>query len=263
MRKWHVLKSWEVSPPRRSFSPRITYKYEGVIKIGNMKTDAWKLFADVAAAAPLVSRVLLYGKPGTGKTMNATKTATDRGFYSVTLTEESSVSELLGFWMPKGTEFFFSDGVAIKAWREGRLLVINEIDKASGSVQTLLHGILDDQEMAGMTLPTSETVRPAAGFRAIATMNGDVADLPIALADRFELKLKIDEPHPDALASLPTDLQKLAKNAYSTEGDDVGITFREIVAYSKLRQVVSPKDALVVFGDRSAQVGAALAIGTR
>jgi MoxR-like ATPase len=226
-----------------------------------MRSDAWKLFAEVANAVPL-SRILLYGKPGTGKTMNAVRTA-DRGYYTVTLTEESSVSELLGFYMPRGNEFIFSDGVAIKAWREGKLLVINEIDKAAGSVQTLLHAILDDPEMAGLTLPTDETVRPATGFRAIATMNGDIDSLPIALADRFELKLKIDEPHPNALASLPPDLRALAKNAYSTGGVDVGITFREIVAYSKLRAIVSPADALVVFGDRSAQVGAALAIGTR
>ena len=79
-------------------------------------------------------------------------------YFMVTLHEDSSVAELLGHWIPKGTEFTWHDGVAIRAWREGVPLVINEIDLASGPVMTFLHSILDDEELAHQTLPNGETV---------------------------------------------------------------------------------------------------------
>jgi len=231
------------------------------------KINGWNLFGKVAKAGA-VHRSILYGKPGTGKTYNACKLATDKGeeYYSVTLNEESSVSEILGMWVPKGKEFVFQPGVAIRAWLEGKLLVINEIDKASGSVLTVLYAILDDKAIAGLTIPDNKgsfvNVKPAEGFRAIATMNGTLDDLPLALADRFDMRINITEPHPDAIALLPADLQQIARNAYSAK--DTVVSMRDFIAFAKLREAVGSDDALAaVFGDKAAEMGAILKVGFR
>jgi MoxR-like ATPase len=233
--------------------------------------NAWKVFEKLSSAIDKEGicpfhRILLYGKPGTGKTTTAIKTAnSNEGYYSVTLNEDSTVAELFGMWMPKGPgEFAFVPGVGIRAWLEGTLLVINEIDHAAGSVMTILHALLDDKEIASLTIPIGHgeftTVRPHKMFRAIATMNGKPEDLDEALADRFDIKLEILEPHPDAIAKLPEDLRTLAKNAYSSHNRN--ITYREIVAYSKLREVIGRDEALFVFGELRNDVKSALAIST-
>jgi MoxR-like ATPase len=167
--------------------------------------NSWELFNKVVGTS---DRILLYGIPGTGKTYQATKVnvPTDKEVYSTTLTIDSTASEMIGHYIPNDTGTFdWNDGVAIKAWREGTRLVINEIDHAGPDVSSVLHAILDDADIARLTLPNKkkETVTPSKGFSVIATMNGTPDMLPEALADRFGVKININSVHPDAIKSLP------------------------------------------------------------
>ena len=56
-------------------------------------------------------------------------------------------------------------------------------------------------------------LEPAKGFNVVATMNGVPDDLPEALADRFAVKIDINNVHPDAIETLPEQY----KGAYARE----------------------------------------------
>lgn len=195
--------------------------------------------------------ILLFGPPGTGKTRIATSSSS----YSITLTEETPAAELRGHYIPDGTRFKWHDGPGMRAWREGARVVLNEIDKASGDALVFLHALLDDPEVARLTLPTGETVRPAPGFQAIATMNGTPDDLSPALLDRLSVRVHITEPHPAALAKLAPELAN-AVLATIGQSNERAITLRQAFAFTAL--VATLKDdslaARSVWGDRAPDV---------
>ena len=173
--------------------------------------DCWDLIKQVLGKS---RRVLLYGPPGTGKTYSAVKQSTpldmngNANVYQVTMTEDTASANLEGFYKPSSTGTFeWHDGIAIQAWRNGGRLVINEIDHASPDAMTFLHAILDDQDIAMLTLnnDTKETVRPAEGFQVVATTNSPPESLPLALKDRFPVKIHVDKIHPKAMAQFPDE----------------------------------------------------------
>jgi MoxR-like ATPase len=171
----------------------------------------WELLEEVV---PYTPRILLYGKPGTGKTYQANTLGLreNQEVYNITLTHDSTAAELMGHYVATDNGGFeWLDGVGVRAWKEGARLVINEIDHAGVDVMTFLHALLDDPKFAKFTLPNraKETVRPKEGFQVVATMNGVPADLPDALRDRFPVNLAINEVHPSALESLPKKLQSV------------------------------------------------------
>jgi len=223
-----------------------------------MKRNQWNVFNKVVGSD--IHRILLYGVAGTGKTTSACKTATN-GHYNITVHEDSSVADILGMWIPKGKEFKWQDGVAIKAWTEGKLLVINEIDHASGAVLTKLLAILDDISVAHLALPNGKVVKPHKDFKIIATMNGDLSDLPTALVDRFDLRLEIDLPHPKALEKLDEQYRTFIENEYKSKRSNV--SFREMLAFQKLRAILGDSAFEVVFGKVGKDVKHALQLGTR
>lgn len=170
-------------------------------------------WTEVEKVTDIAQRVLLYGPPGTGKTRFAlTHGLRGREAYSLTLCPEASSAEIRGHYVvtPDGT--IWRDGLGIMAWRIGGRLVLNEINEASGDILTILYAICDDLEVATITLPTGETLRPKKSFQIIATMNGYPEDLPDALRDRFSVAIEILEPHPDAIEALPRFLRDVAKN---------------------------------------------------
>lgn len=218
--------------------------------------NCWELFNSIIGTS---ERVLLYGMPGTGKTYQATIANVPKGkkIYSTTLTVDSSASELVGHYIPneKGT-FDWNDGVAVKAWREGTRLVINEIDHAGPDVTSVLHAILDDADIARLTLPNQdkETVKPMKGFNVVATMNGTPDSLPEALADRFTVKLNINEVHPQAILALPEKY----RSVYSDKAgnyDELPMSIRAWKEFAKLvdNQVSIENAARVCFDSYVAQ----------
>ena len=212
------------------------------------------------------NRILLYGAPGTGKTYSAVKQNAplningEANVFQLTMTEETSSATLEGgFQISDNGSFKWVDGIAIQAWRNGGRLVINEIDHASPDAMTFLHAILDDKDIAGITLNnnTKETVRPAEGFQVIATTNAAPQSLPEALKDRFPVQLHIDEIHPEAIAKFPEAWHTVIKDTSILDDEFERISIRKWDEYFKLvnEKGMDEDDAgALVFGERSQEL---------
>jgi len=196
---------------------------------------------------------LLFGPPSTGKSYAAHSAALGgRQLFSLTMTEDTPAAELRGHYVPQGSQFVWQDGPALKAWRFGGRLVINEIDHAGGDCLSFLLNCLDSTETACLTLPTGEMVRPHPQFTCVATMNGQPKDLPEALRDRFPVCIEIDEPHPDGVNSLPPDLQQAAACSILAD-DERRITLRAWKCFADLREKVGPEAAADAVFNRRGQ----------
>ena len=221
--------------------------------------DCWKLIASVLGKS---RRVLLYGPPGTGKTYSAVKQSTPldmdgkANVYQITMTEDTAAANLEGFYKPSSDGTFkWHDGIAIQSWRNGGRLVINEIDPASPDAMTFLHAILDDQEIAMLTLnkDTNETVRPEEGFQGVATTNSPPESLPLALKDRFPVKIYVDSIHPKAIEKFPDEWHKVINDTTLIDDPDERISVRAWTEIFGLQDKGFSAEvaAYLVFGDRA------------
>lgn len=230
------------------------------------------VWTDVLAVQPHVSRTLLYGPPGTGKTTLGF--ADGKEVYYVPLHEETSPSELIGHFVPVGDRFVWFDGPVLMAWSKGARLILDEIDQAGGSTMSILRAILNDPEVARLTLPDPalaemdndemaaiiaagdglRTVTPQEGFQVIATMNGDPQDLDAPLLDRFEAVFHVKETNPEAIKALPEDLRESAKRT-AVGDDERRIGLRRWKAFAQLREKVDEETAgRAVFGSRHGDI---------
>lgn len=197
---------------------------------------ASQLWPRTEAILKVAPRVLLYGKPGTGKT-TAAFMVDPENTYKTTVHEESSAAELIGHFMPNGAgKFTWHDGIGVAAWREGKRLLIDEIDKAGGDFQTAMYAIADDPQVARLRLPTGEIVKPAPGFQVVLTMNGTPKDLPSALRDRFSVALEINEPNPHALASLSEAVRGLVLSTMRQADEERSVSVRAMKAFDELER---------------------------
>ena len=220
--------------------------------------NCWDLIEKVV---PNYRTTLLYGPPGTGKTTAGNFAGNPSAVYNVTLTEETPAAEIRGHYVPRGGEFHWQDGPALKAYREGARLILNEIDKASQDCMTFCYALMDDESVSAITLPTGETVRPDPNFSVVATTNGVPEDLPDALRDRLTVRVYVPTPHPEAIKSLPADLRKPATKGF---GKPDSPSFREWKAFAGLREAVGNEYAAkAVWGERAETVLNTLKIGTK
>ena len=209
------------------------------------------------AVLPVAHRALLYGPPGTGKTYAAIHNRPkDVSAYAITLTDETPMSELRGhFIRAQSGHFEWHDGPALRAWREGARLVVNEIHKCSPDIEAFLHVILDDPDSALLMLPTGESVTPHPSFSAVCTMNGDPADLEEALLDRLVVRIECDSIHPSAIATLSPDLRDLALSTSQVDDPHRRLSIRAWLEFDRLRQSIDPAmAALVVFEARAEEL---------
>lgn len=204
-------------------------------------------------------RVLLYGPPGTGKTRSAYEAAKKlkKSLYNITLTDETPAAELRGHFVPQGNKWTFMYGPATRAFVEGAVLCLDEIDKASQDCLDFLHGLLNDPLVSRLTLPNGEIVFPEEGFQVIATMNGELESLQPSLQDRFSIAIEVTEPHPDAIKALPKDLQGAAKTFEVYGAQQRPSTIRRWAAFGELRELQDvgvENAAKAVFAHRASEL---------
>lgn len=226
--------------------------------------DCWQSLHDVLTAG--IDRVILFGPPGTGKTFAGMNFGDiSRGSHRITCTEDMTNLQVDGTFMPAsdGKSFRWYEGSALKAWKAGGRLVIDEIDKAGSDVFATLLNFLDTPDSASWEHPdTAEIFRPNTGFSAVMTTNiEDMSDLPEALADRFPVRIRIDQPHPNALKRLSVDLRQVAIN-YADAGAQ-RISIRTFMAFDNLRKNMGDERASqIIFGHRSSGIIDALKVNS-
>jgi hypothetical protein len=132
--------------------------------------------------------------------------------------------------------------------------VVDEVDRASGDALSTLLAVTDSPASARWRNPdTLEWLRPCEGFSVIMTTNVEhLLEIPEALRDRFPVAIRIDQPHPKAVARLSSDLQAVAL-AGSLGPSGRRVSLRKMFAFDQLRNSLgTERAATLVFGQEAA-----------
>lgn len=167
----------------------------------------------------VINRAFLYGPPGTGKsTIGVTLFGRER-VERVALSGKTPIEDLLGMMtLAKDGSIVWVDGPATRALREGKCLILDEMDQVSPALRCTLHALLD--QPAAVTLPNGERVNAAPGYCVIGTSNESPATLAEALQDRFELILAAFAPSAGLKAQLSQKSQGILDNVTARRVED-------------------------------------------
>jgi midasin (ATPase involved in ribosome maturation) len=229
--------------------------------------QCWRDVEDALAAG--IDRLILFGPPGTGKTYaGLTFGNTSQGAFRVICNEDMTAADVTGHYKPSGNDWKWQDGQVVKAWQGNGLMggrvVADEIDRASGDVLSLLLAMFDTPDSASWEHPeTGVHIRPLPGFSVVMTTNvEDMRELPQALKDRFPVAIRIDQPHPNGLLSLPADLRPAAQASADADRDR-RFSLRAFQAFAKLRdQMGVERAAKMIFGSHADSIIDAIKINS-
>ncbi len=118
-------------------------------------------------------RILLVGPTGSGKSSIIAQLAARLNWplRRVNLHGETSVSDFLGTHKARNGEVFFQYGILPNTMREGKILVLEEIDAATPEILFVLQGVLEDGGTLTIADNAGENVIPHPDFRLVATAN--------------------------------------------------------------------------------------------
>ena len=134
-----------------------------------------RILASMASDLPL----LLEGPPGIGKTAVVVQCAKLLGYEvdRINFTKDTSVDTLIGKHIPRMDErgghmvFTWQDGRALEAYKDGRFLLLDEINLASQEVLDELKNIIDPEISSYTVRGENKRVNRHGDFRVFATMN--------------------------------------------------------------------------------------------
>lgn len=183
--------------------------------------DEWKLLDDLVDKGVfphLITSLCLWGQPSTGKSSWAPYRFRRDQCEIMPLNEQVDQFALLGSLLPAVEDgrptIRWHDGPAARAVREGKILVLDEIDQASPELRPLLHALTEcDPKQIRVRCADGSYITPAPGYGVVATSNASPDRLPESLQTRF-LAINIKSPAPGLLDHLGPDMAEFFKAAF-------------------------------------------------
>jgi len=192
--------------------------------------------------------IFMYGPPGTGKTA-LVEAAFGEDLITVVLTGDTDELALIGQFVPDPvSEYRWVDGPLLRAVKEGKPILLDEIGVADPKVLTILYGLMDGRAELVVTLnPEIGVVKAADGFYIIGATNPNApgVNLSEALLSRFPIHVEVTTDF--KLAELKLGVQEeivnVARNLNSR------VEMRELDWAPQMRELLAFRDVKEEFGE--------------
>jgi len=136
--------------------------------------------------------VLLGGPPGCGKTAGV-EAAFGDDLITFQGTGESEVADLKGAWSKVNGEYIWTDGPLIRAMKEGKVLLLDEVTRPEARVIATVYPAMDGRAAVTLTEHLNETIVARDGFWVVGAHNPDLpgCTLDEPLQSRFTLPVSV------------------------------------------------------------------------